>query len=98
MDGVPGLSAIAPLAERGPTPVHDRNPRPPRDGSRRDPPAEDSDEKQDPKDAPSEAARVELTPAASDAQTSDTIAPPQHSAPNDESPSPPVGRRIDLRA
>jgi hypothetical protein len=97
MDGVPGLSAIVPLAERGPTPVHDRNPRPPRDGSRRDPSAEDSDEKQDPKDAPGEAARVELTPAASDAQTSDTIALP-HTAPTDEIPPPPVGRRIDLRA
>lgn len=97
MDGVPGLSAILPLAERGPTPVHDRNPRPPREGSRRDPSAEDSDEQQEPKDASRDAARVELTPAASDAPTSDTI-PLPHTSPCEESSPLPVGRRIDLRA
>jgi hypothetical protein len=97
MDGVPGLRALPPPTERGPTPVHDREARPPRDGARRDRTTSDSEENRENKEASRDAAQVELTSAASDALPLDAtvLADPP---PNEEDTPPPVGRRIDLRA
>ncbi len=94
MDGVPGLRALPPSAERGPTPVSDREPRPPRDGARRDRDARDPDQEHDATTDRHPAAQVELT---SVAIRNDTSAADERSADEDAEP-PPVGRRIDLRA